>query len=172
MLTGEKLLWYFVTGCLRFMKSSILISMMWRLEVIPFLFVCSVVSSSKPAFTFWKQSKIGAKTSMLVKLVCTNYKKTTIILLKLQCKEWGFLLKKLFGIHLGTGDHGHLVIDHSAMLLRQFRSLCEYSGQGFEASHKLHRQLFSRAINHDSTEPGQSSELNTICEYLATKSND
>lgn len=106
---------------------------------------------------------------MLVKLVCTNYKKTAIILLKLQCKEWGFLLKKLFGIHLGTGDHGHLVIDHSAMLLRQFRSLCEYSGQGFEASHKLHRQLFSRAINHDSTEPGQSSKLIQFVNTLPQK---
>lgn len=77
----------------------------------------------------------------------------------MQCKEWGFLLKKLFGIHLGTGDYGHLVIDHSAMLLRQFRSLYKYSGQGFEASHKLHRQLYSRATNHDASEPGQSSKL-------------
>lgn len=74
----------------------------------------------------------------------------------MQCKEWGFLLKKLFGLHLGTGDYGHLVIDHSAMLLRQFRSLHKYSGQGFEASHKLHRSLYSRATNHDSAEPGQS----------------
>ena len=36
--------------------------------------------------------------------------------------EWGFLLKKLFGIHLGshlgTGDYGHLVIDHSVMFLQ------------------------------------------------------
>ena len=80
-------------------------------------------------------------------------------LLTMQCKEWGFLLKTLFGIHLGTGDYGHLVIDHSAMLLRQFRSLYKYSGQGFEASHKLHRQLYSRATNHDASEPGQSSKL-------------
>ena len=47
-------------------------------------------------------------------------------------------------MHLGTGDYGHLVVDHSAMLLRHFRSLCKYSGQGFESSHKLHRQLYSR----------------------------
>ena len=33
-----------------------------------------------------------------------------IFVFKLQCKEWGFLLKKQFG------DYGHLVIDHSAML--------------------------------------------------------
>jgi len=73
-----------------------------------------------------------------------------------KCKEWGFLLKKLFGVHLGTGDYGHLVIDHSAMLLRQFRSLYKYSGQGFEASHKLHRNLYSKATNHDASAPGQS----------------
>ncbi|KAK3741750.1 hypothetical protein QZH41_000567 [Actinostola sp. cb2023] len=76
-----------------------------------------------------------------------------------KCKEWGFLLKKLFGVHLGTGDYGHLTIDHSAMLLRGFRSMRHYSGQGFESSHKLHRQLFSRATNHDASGPGQS------CDY-------
>lgn len=69
------------------------------------------------------------------------------------------MLKKLFGIHLGTGDYGHLVIDHSAMLLRHFRSFYKYSGQGFEASHKLHRQLYSKATNHDASGPGQSCEL-------------
>ena len=69
------------------------------------------------------------------------------------------MLKKLFGLHLGTCDYGHLVIDHSAMLLRNFRSFYKYSGQGFEASHKLHRQLYSKAINHDSFGPGQSCEL-------------
>lgn len=52
-----------------------------------------------------------------------------------KCKQWGFLLKKLFGIHLGTGDYGHLTIDHSAMLLHQFHSLYHYFGQGFESSH-------------------------------------
>ncbi|XP_068739054.1 uncharacterized protein [Montipora capricornis] len=75
---------------------------------------------------------------------------------KKQCKQWGFLLKKLFGMHLGTGYYGHLVIDHSSMLLRHFRSLHKYCGQGFEASHKLHRNLYSKATNHDSTAPGQS----------------
>ena len=72
------------------------------------------------------------------------------------------MLKKLFGVHLGTGDYGHLVIDHSAMLLRHFRSFYKYSGQGFEASHKLHRQLYSKATNHDSSGPGQSCELQDI----------
>lgn len=79
-----------------------------------------------------------------------------------QCKEWGFLLKKLFGLHLGTGDYGHLVVDHSAMLLRQFRSFYKYSGQGFESSHKLHRQLYSRATNHDASGPGQSCKFLTL----------
>ncbi|XP_031562447.1 uncharacterized protein LOC116298204, partial [Actinia tenebrosa] len=74
----------------------------------------------------------------------------------IKCKEWGFLLKKLFGVTLGTGDYGHLTIDHSAMLLRHFRSMYHYSGQGFEASHKLHRQLYSRATNHDQAGPGES----------------
>lgn len=73
-----------------------------------------------------------------------------------QCKEWGFLLKQLLGQHLGTGDYGHLVVDHSAMLLRHFHSMYKYSGQGFESSHKLHRQLYSKVTNHDSSGPGQS----------------
>ncbi|XP_048579064.1 uncharacterized protein LOC116618859 [Nematostella vectensis] len=47
-------------------------------------------------------------------------------------------------------------VEHSAMLLRGFRSFAKYSGQGFEASHKLHRQLYSKASNHDSSGPGQS----------------
>ena len=68
-------------------------------------------------------------------------------------------MKKLFGMHLGTGDYGHLVIDHSAMLLRYFRSFYKYSGQGFEASHKLHRSLYSKATSHDSSGPGQSCKL-------------
>ena len=35
----------------------------------------------------------------------------------LQCKEWGFLLKELFGRSLGTGDYGHLLIDHAYEML-------------------------------------------------------
>ena len=90
---------------------------------------------------------------LLVNSFCFNSKCLGLLL---QCKEWGFLLKKLFGIHLGTGDYGHLVVDHSAMLLRHFRSFYKYSGQGFESSHKLHHQLYSRATNHDASGPGQS----------------
>ena len=66
-----------------------------------------------------------------------------------QSKLWGFLLRHLFGTTLGTGDYGHLTIDHSAMLLRLHRSFSKYSNQGFEASHKVHRALYSRATCHD-----------------------
>ncbi|KAK3697273.1 hypothetical protein QZH41_000324 [Actinostola sp. cb2023] len=86
----------------------------------------------------------------------------------IKCKEWGFLLKRLFGVHLGTGDYGHLTIDHSTMLLRQFRSMHHYSGQGFESSHKLHRQLFAKATNHDSSGPGQSLDQ-ILTHWYATK---
>ncbi|RMX35758.1 hypothetical protein pdam_00025354 [Pocillopora damicornis] len=68
----------------------------------------------------------------------------------------GLPFEKAVGMHLGTGDYGHLVIDHSAMLLRYFRSFYKYSGQGFEASHKLHRSLYSKATSHDSSGPGHS----------------
>ena len=85
------------------------------------------------------------------------------------CKEWGFLLRKLFGMHLGTGDYGHLFIDHSAMQLCHFHALYKYSGQGFEASHKLHRSLYLKATNHDSSAPGQScksSQSNWVSFYF------
>lgn len=68
----------------------------------------------------------------------------------------GLSLEETIWCPLGTGNYGHLVIDHSAMLLRQVRSLYKYSGQGFEASHKLHRNLYSKATNHDASAPGQS----------------
>ena len=67
----------------------------------------------------------------------------------LQCKEWGFYLRELFGLGLGTGDYGHLTVEHASMLLRNFRSLRQYSNQGFEAAHKLQKQIYSRATNHD-----------------------
>lgn len=57
---------------------------------------------------------------------------------------------------LGHWDYEHLTIDLSAMLLHQFHSLYHYFGQGFESSHKLHHQLFSRATNHDASGAGQS----------------
>lgn len=66
-----------------------------------------------------------------------------------RCKEWGFLLKDLFGSSLGTGDYGHLLIDHAPMLMRRFLSMTEFSQQGFEASHKDQRQLWLKATSHD-----------------------
>ena len=65
-------------------------------------------------------------------------------------------MRHLFGVTLGTGDYGYLTIDHSAMLLRFHRSLAKYSNQGFEASHKVHRALYSRATDHDQGGIGQS----------------
>ncbi|KXJ05566.1 hypothetical protein AC249_AIPGENE11511, partial [Exaiptasia diaphana] len=47
------------------------------------------------------------------------------------CKEWGFLLKEVFGPRLGTGDYGHIVIEHASMLLRNHRSIGTMSNQGF-----------------------------------------
>ena len=74
-----------------------------------------------------------------------------VFVLNFSVKSGAFFCRKpeLFGVHLGTGEYGHLVIDHSAMLLPQFRSLYKYSGKGFEASHKLHRNLYSKAKNYD-----------------------
>ena len=66
-----------------------------------------------------------------------------------QCKEWGYLLKELFGAGLGTGDYGHLTIDHAPMLMRRFLSMKDYSQQWFEASHKDQRQLWLKASSHD-----------------------
>lgn len=45
------------------------------------------------------------------------------------------------------------------MLLRRFHAIHKYSGQGFDASHKEHRSLYSRATNHDASAPGQSGKL-------------
>lgn len=72
-----------------------------------------------------------------------------IDLFYVKCKEWGFLLKDIFGSSLGTGDYGHLLIDHAPMLMRRFLSMTEFSQQGFEASHKDQRQLWLKATSHD-----------------------
>ncbi|RMX38908.1 hypothetical protein pdam_00025454, partial [Pocillopora damicornis] len=77
-----------------------------------------------------------------------------------ECKEWGFCLRDLFGLGLGTGDYGHLTVEHTSMLLRNFRSLRDYSNQGFETSHKLQKQIYSRATNHDGS--GEASSLDQI----------
>ena len=48
----------------------------------------------------------------------------------------------MFGGKLGTGDYGHLTIEHVPMLMRNFLSLKDYSNQGFEATHSLQRLLY------------------------------
>ena len=54
------------------------------------------------------------------------------------------MLKKLFGMHLGTADYGHLVVDHSAMLLRHF-------------DHSTNTQVKDLSPRtHDASRPGQS----------------
>ncbi|XP_078384134.1 uncharacterized protein LOC144666603 [Oculina patagonica] len=86
-----------------------------------------------------------------------------------QCKHWGLVLRHIFGVTLGTGDYGHLTIEHAPMLMRRFRSLNRYSNQGFEAAHKLQRQLYSRATNHDCLIPASSLEdilVHSYCERL------
>lgn len=75
-----------------------------------------------------------------------------------QCKHWGIVLRHIFGVSLGTGDYGHLTIEHAPMLMRRFRSMTHYSNHGFEAAHKLQRQLYSRATNHDCLVPASSCE--------------
>lgn len=68
------------------------------------------------------------------------------------------MLKEVFGDRLGTGDYGHLTIEHTAMLFRRFRSFTKYSNQGFEALHRMQRQVYTRATNHDARSPGKSSK--------------
>ena len=80
----------------------------------------------------------------------------------LWCKEWGFLLKELFGRSLGTGDYGHLLIDHAPMLMRRFFSMSEFSQQGFEASHKDQRQLWLKATSHDQQGEASSSKSEVV----------
>jgi hypothetical protein len=55
----------------------------------------------------------------------------------------------MFGATLGTGDYGHMTIEHTSMLFREFGSLREYSNQSIEAAHSMHRQLYSKATSHD-----------------------
>lgn len=53
-------------------------------------------------------------------------------------KLWGFVVCRLFGVTLGTGDYGHLNIDYVATLLHLHQTFAKCSNQGFEASHKVH----------------------------------
>ena len=65
----------------------------------------------------------------------------------------------MFGPTLGTGDYGHLTVEHVPMLFRAHRSPHHLSNQRFEAAHKLQRQLYCKATSHDS--PGET----TSCKY-------
>ena len=58
----------------------------------------------------------------------------------------------MFGPTLGTGDYGHITIEHVSMLFRNHRSLNKLSNQGFEAAHKLQRQLYAKATSHDASD--------------------
>lgn len=60
-----------------------------------------------------------------------------------------FLVVEMFGRSLGTGDYGHLTIEHVLMLFRIHRLLYQLSNRGFEAAHKLQRQLYAKATSHD-----------------------
>lgn len=87
----------------------------------------------------------------------------TLAWIYFQCKEWGFLLREMFGSQLGTGDYGHLTIEHVPMLMRNFLSLKEYTNQGFEVTHSLQRLLYSRSTSHDRHGSGSSSKF--LCQY-------
>ncbi|KAK3748775.1 hypothetical protein QZH41_013520, partial [Actinostola sp. cb2023] len=114
--------------------------------------------------------------------VCTSWKEIAEIMRKkeyapeeehfidsfdLKCKEWGFLLCEMFGKGLGTGDYGHLTVEHAPMLMRVHRSFRRFSNQGFEASHKLQRQLYLKATSHDSK--GYTTSLDQILTHLYTE---
>ena len=72
------------------------------------------------------------------------------------------MLKELFGSSLGTGDYGHLTIDHAPMLMRKFLSMTEFSQQGFEAAHKDQRQLWLKASSHDQQGEASSSKMTSF----------
>ena len=74
-----------------------------------------------------------------------------LLLIFSQCKEWGFLLLEMFGPTLGTGDYGHMTIEHVSMLFCNHQSLNKLSNQGFEAAHKRQRQLYTKATLHDAS---------------------
>lgn len=54
---------------------------------------------------------------------------------------------EMFGTNLGTGDYGHLTIEHVPMLFRAHCSLHHLSNQGFEAAHKLHKLKKQKLTN-------------------------
>ncbi|XP_066025919.1 uncharacterized protein [Pocillopora verrucosa] len=118
----------------------------------------------------------------LVKRVCREWKEIALMtcekvfketeqeeidLFDVKCKEWGFLLRELFGSSLGTDDYRHLLIDHAPMLMRRFLSMREFSQQGFEASHKEQCQLWLKASSHD--RHGEASSIEQMLVHFYTE---
>jgi len=72
-----------------------------------------------------------------------------LLLIFSQWREWGFLLLEVFSPNLGTGDYGHITIEHVSMLFCYHWSLNKLSNQGFEAANKLQWQLYTNTTSHD-----------------------
>lgn len=70
------------------------------------------------------------------------------------------------GRSLGTGDYGHLTIEDVPMLFRIHRLLHQLSNQGFEAAHKLQRQLYAKATSHDATDQTASCKYCNLHSYM------
>ncbi|KAK3732232.1 hypothetical protein QZH41_020061 [Actinostola sp. cb2023] len=121
------------------------------------------INSFKEVFVQWKNIAYVMRDR-----VFQDGEELEIDMFDLECKEWGCLCREMFGPGLGTGDYGHMVIEHSAMLMRRFRSMGKYSNQGFEAAHKLHRQLYAQCTNHDSAS-SESSIQQMFVHHYATK---
>ena len=71
------------------------------------------------------------------------------------------------GRSLGTGDYGHLTIEDVPMLFRIHRLLHQLSNQGFEAAHKLQRQLYAKATSHDATDQTASCKYCNLHSYIS-----
>ena len=69
----------------------------------------------------------------------------------LSVQRVGFPSFRMFGTSFGTGDYSHLTVEHVPMLFRIHRSLNQLSNQGFEAAHKLQRQLYAKATSLNSS---------------------
>jgi len=82
-------------------------------------------------------SYAGSLTKEFIIKVCSQWKEIALIIrdthfnesdehlidiFDVKCKEWGFLLLEMFGNSLGTGDYGHLTVEHVPML---YGSACE-----------------------------------------------
>ena len=68
--------------------------------------------------------------------------------LYLVVQRMGFSSLGSVGKGLKTGNDGHLTVEHVPMLFRILHTLQDLLNQGCESSHKLQRQLYSRATSH------------------------